>query len=492
VVLYSIPQDRTSSRTSFDSDFLSAEMIPLSRMKRIVAALVLGFSAILIFLAIDGLTMPMQLTLAVFVATITAWSVLDLPDTPVALAGAVALTLFNAIEEDALYRSLGNDIVWLMLSAFVVAGVLKHCGLIELFVARLMPRVNSVQGIFWVLTLLIFATAFVIPSTSARAAILMPIFAGLCTKIGNSAVTKALGLLFPSIILLSAGASLMGAGAHLVAVDFIARGNGPVPDFLDWLVLAGPFSLLCCLTACAVLLHFFLSAEERKLPLGAVQSTASKAPLSKQQGIVLSIVVIMVLLFGTTSFHGVGMPLIGIAAALILSIERLSGLSLKAALKSVEWNLLLFLAATLVIGEALIETGTAELLADRMVGLVGDGFGEQPALVIGFAILVATLSHLVVTSRTARAAVLIPAVALPLAALGVNPANLILAVTLASGFCQTLMVSAKPVALFGNMSPPAFNQADLLRLALLLLGPFVILLLGFSTLVWPLQGLPFR
>ncbi|WP_260683719.1 hypothetical protein [Rhizobium laguerreae] len=61
---------------------------------------------------------------------------------------------------------------------------------------------------------------------------------------------------------------------------------------------------------------------------------------------------------------------------------------------------------------------------------------------------------------------------------------------MASGFCQTLMVSAKPVALFGAMDPPPFGQADLFRLAGWLIVPFVVLLVIFATLVWPLQDLP--
>lgn len=46
--------------------------MPPARVKQIVAAIVLAFSAMPIFLAIDGLTLNMRLTLAVFVATITA------------------------------------------------------------------------------------------------------------------------------------------------------------------------------------------------------------------------------------------------------------------------------------------------------------------------------------------------------------------------------------------------------------------------------------
>lgn len=466
--------------------------MPLARVKQIVAAIVLVFSAMLIFLAIDGLTLNMRLTLAVFVATITAWTILDLPDTPVALAGAALLPVAGAIDEDVLYRSLGNDIVWLMLAAFVVAGVLRQVGVIEQIIRRLLARLATVQGLFWALTLLIFATAFIIPSTSARAAMLAPVYLGLAAAIGNARVNRALALLFPSVILLSAGASLIGAGAHLVAAGMMERLRGQSPDFLSWIALAGPFSLLCSLFACAVLLRFFLTREERAMTIAERSADEAPTPLTRQQWSVLAITGAMIVLFAAQPLHGIGMPLIGIAAALLLANERVSGLPLKAALKGVEWNLLLFLAGTLVIGEALLQTGTAEVLAERVVGLAGVGIAAWPALVIGFAAIVATLSHLVITSRTARATVLIPALALPLAALGVDPLNLVMVVTLASGFCQTLMVSAKPVALFGAMDPPPFGQADLFRLAGLLVVPFVALLIIFATIVWPLQGMPLR
>ncbi|MGQ3279981.1 MAG: SLC13 family permease, partial [Shinella sp.] len=80
-----------------------------------------------------------------------------------------------------------------------------------------------------------------------------------------------MALLFPSIILLSAGASLIGAGAHLVAADMMERVRGEGPGFLAWIALAGPFSLLCCLFACGVLLHAFLTREERTLVLAQRQ-----------------------------------------------------------------------------------------------------------------------------------------------------------------------------------------------------------------------------
>ncbi|WP_312895591.1 SLC13 family permease [Rhizobium laguerreae] len=490
MALYAIaPLDPYANRRG-EPSMATERTVPLARVKQIVAAIVLAFSAMLIFLAIDDLTLKMRLTLAVFVASITAWTILDLPDTPVALAAAALLPVAGAIDEDVLYRSLGNDIVWLMLAAFIVAGVLRQVGVIEQVIRRLLARFATVRGLFWALTFLIFATAFIIPSTSARAAMLAPVYLGLATAIGNTRVNRALALLFPSVILLSAGASLIGAGAHLVAAGMMERLQEQGPDFLGWIALAAPFSLLCSLLACAVLLRLFLTGEERAIVIAERNADEAPTPLTRQQWTVLAVTGAMILLFAAQPMHGIGMPLIGIAAALLLANQKVSGLPLKAALKSVEWNLLLFLAGTLVIGEALLETGTAKVLAERMVDLAGNSIAASPALLVFFAAVVATLSHLVITSRTARATILIPALALPVAALGVDPLNLVMVVTLASGFCQTLMVSAKPVALFGAMDPPPFGQADLFRLAGWLIVPFVVLLAVFATLVWPLQGLP--
>lgn len=316
----------------------------------------------------------------------------------------------------------------------------------------------------------------------------MPVYLGLSSAIGSARVSRALGLLFPTVILLSAGASLIGAGAHLVAAGFLSRLTGGQPDFIGWLVLAGPFSLVTCLIACAILLHVFLTREERDMAPGRSVSPKHPEALSREQTAVAAVIGGTVLMFSTQSLHGIGMALVGVVAALVLCMPNVSGMTLKVALKTVEWNLLLFMAGTLVIGEALIETGTAQILADRLVSVFRQSMITAPIFIISFAVIIATFSHLVITSRTARATVLIPAFALPLSALGVDPAVLVMVVTLASGFCQMTMVSAKPVVLFGGLEPAAFIRADLRKLGYILVPPFTLLLILVATVLWPLQG----
>ena len=76
---------------------------------------------------------------------------------------------------------------------------------------------------------------------------------------------------------------------------------------------------------------------------------------------------------------------------------------------------------------------------------------------------------------------------------------LVFVCVLGSGYCQTLAVSAKPVALYARAElPPGLSLAQspidtaLWRLSLALLPVMVLLLLVFAWVVWPAQGLPLR
>ena len=93
------------------------------------------------------------------------------------------------------------------------------------------------------------------------------------------------------------------------------------------------------------------------------------------------------------------------------------------------------------------------------------------------------------TSRTARATVLIPTVALPFAAAGNDASLLVFLVTLGSGFCQTLPVSAKPVAMFMQGERQHVAPRDLLLLSAALLPGLWLLLSLCAIVLWPLQGL---
>jgi len=334
---------------------------------------------------------------------------------------------------------------------------------------------------------MITLTAFVVPSTSGRAALLLPVYLALAGTISDRRINRALALLFPTVILLSACASLMGAGAHLVAVDFMARlGAAPI-GFLQWMLLGAPFAVVSVFVATWLILRLFLTAEERSRMLSLPRP--DKVPMKPEQCYVATVVGVTIALWIAQPWHGLSLSVVALIGALAACVSVLSGVTMKHAVKNTEWNLLLFLAATLMLGETLIDTGAAAYIADLALSAAKDSVVFTPPAIAAFVAGLSLLAHLVITSRTARVMVLVPSLAVPLSAFGVNPAALIFLVTIASGFCQTLAVSAKPVALYRALEQPTYDDRDLLRLSLWLMPFIAALLMLFSLWIWPLSGL---
>lgn len=438
-------------------------------------------------LGLDEASFAARAALLVFAAALLGWSVLRLDDLPLALAACLALVAAGAVPAGALYASLGSELVWLLLGAFVLAAVLQASGLAERVALRAVGGAASVSALFHRLNWVIGCTAFVIPSTSARAALLLPVFLVLARALHTPRLVRALALLFPTSILLTAGASLLGAGAHLVAVEFIAHETGQRIGFVRWAALAWPLAMLASTTATGVILRLFLDPSERRQALAL--PPASAAPWTRAQRGTAAVALATVALWCVGPWWGLDATLVALAAALLATWPALTGVRLAQALKSIEWGLLLFLAATTLMGQALLDTGAAALLTGLLLQSLPLAAMPAWALLLLAAVMAVGL-HLVVASRTARAVLLLPTVALPFAAAGADLALLAFVCVQGTGFCQSFVVSAKPVAVFARAGDAApFSAADLLRLAAVL-GPLMVVWLALCALVvWPAMGL---
>lgn len=401
-----------------------------------------------------------------------------------------ALVALGASPVAALLAPLGSELLWLLLATFVLAAVLQGSGLAERLALRVVAGAGSMAALCWRLTFFIAATAFVIPSTSARAALLMPVFVALARVLAAPRPVRALALLFPTVILLSAGASLTGAGAHLIATEVMVRLGGAPIGFGRWAVLAAPFALAACAVATWLVLHLFMHADERRAKPAC--SPPSCLPLTRAQRAVGAVAALTVAGWLAAPAFGVPLLAVAIGGALLATRPGLTGTSLPQALRQVDWRLLGLLAAIMLMAQALLAGGAVQAwLAGAAGALQTAGIGPRGALLI--AAVVAVLSHLVIVSRTARAMVLMPAVALPLSATGTDAALLLFVCVQGSGFCQSFALSAKPVAIFARATGPsgqgAFGSGDLLRLAVPLALAVTGLLALFALVVWPLQGL---
>ncbi|GGM57548.1 transporter [Longimycelium tulufanense] len=464
------------------------------RIVRSVAVAVFLLLAVLLAAHSPGLSPAGYRTLLVFAAAVGAWTLTRLDDTFIALAAAVALVLAGALTPDRLFAALGEQTIWLLVAAFVLAAGVTATGLPARVAVRLVVRARTTRQLAHLVTAGLVASALVIPATSGRAALALPVFLALAKVLRERrAIVHALAVLFPTVILLSAIATLIGAGAHLITTQVLIATTGEGISFGRWLLLGLPFALVSSHLAAEVVLGLFTSKDDRRLRFHvepteiAEQAGIPRGPLQQPERRVCWLLAAVVLLWCTESLHGLPPALVALAGALVVASPRVGTVNLGKALAGVPWSLLLFMASTAALASALTSSGAAGWLADRMLA---PATGTK-TLVLAGVVLVSAAAHLVIQSRSARSPVLVPLV-IPLAVgAGLNPVALAFASTAAAGFCHTLPASAKPVAMFARLEDaPTYGRADLLRLSAVL-GPLVALLvLLFAVTVWPLLGLP--
>lgn len=449
--------------------------------------LVLGVGAVAsasVWLNATALEKDAKIVLIIMIFAVIGWVATRLPDSLVALIAALALVVSGAQPEEALTNTLGEQIVWLLLAAFVIAAVIKEAGLAERLVAPLTRSAPCVLPFFLMTGAAISLTAFLLPSTSGRAALLLPVYLALLAALPDPRLAKPLALLFPTAILLSAGGSLIGAGAHVVAVEAIDATGGPSIGYLDWLLIGAPLAFSSVLAATLLIFALFVPKDLRAARLVSV---AADGRLSTVQTRILSVLIGLVSLWVAKPLHGLDETIVALGGAVLLLLPPFSARKPKDVFRSVDVELVLYMAATLMLSVAVIDTGVDRWLAEGALGLLPADLASNTATVVLFLSIVAVASHLAITSRSARAAILIPALALPMAGLGHDATLAILIAVMGTGFCQSMMASAKPVAIFGMHEQAGFTQGDLFRLAVPLAPIKIALLVGFALWVWPAQ-----
>lgn len=442
-----------------------------------------------VYWAPDDLSVHGRIALAAFGLSVIGWTLTKLNDTFVALLAALGLVLTHTIAADEFFASIGNSVVWLMIGAFIVARALNQSGLSARFTYSMTRGARSVGQLFYLLTAVLLVTALVIPSTSGRAALLVPVHQAIATTLQNPRINRALALALPVNILLTAIGSLVGAGAHLVINDTLAQMTGSRFSFGEWVLMGMPFAIVSAFASTWVILHLFLNRQERSLRLDTFLRSQMPKPgaWTQQERYIALVTLTLVGLWASEAWHGIDNALIAVLGALAVTVPNFGALKFKEAAKGVEWEMILFVAASLALSEALVRSGAGRWLVDLLMVRSGlSALESQIAILVGVTMITLT-SHVYITSRSARGAVIAPLVILLALSMEIDPRILAWVTAAGVGYCITLVVSAKPLAMFQQMggAQPAYSASDLARLSGVLAPLHVGLILLFAFFYWP-------
>ena len=167
-------------------------------------------------------------------------------------------------------------------------------------------------------------------------------------------------------------------------------------------------------------------------------------------------------------------------AAGVLAVMALRVMALRHIFESVDWPVVVLLAALIPVAGAMESTGTAELIAESLVGTFATG---NPVFALGL-ILVITILLSSIINNAATAAVMCPIAISTAALFGVNPDSFLMAVAIGAS-CAFLT----PIAHQNNtliLGPGGFRFGDYWRLGLPLEILVVVLAVPALLVFWPL------
>jgi len=130
----------------------------------------------------EGLTATGRASLAVFLAAFVMWVTEPFPSYVVAFISIIALILSGAWDQASVLGVFGYDVIWLMLSAFILTSAMEGTNLGKRLALSLVTRFGRTsKGALLAMIIANFFLAFLVPSTTARAALMLPIALSLTT-----------------------------------------------------------------------------------------------------------------------------------------------------------------------------------------------------------------------------------------------------------------------------------------------------------------------
>ncbi|WP_311734585.1 SLC13 family permease [Clostridium chauvoei] len=405
----------------------------------------------------QGLAYNAKMSMGIFAFALILWVTNGIPNYVTSLLVLVLLPVTGAWTEREVLGVFGYDVIWLMIAAFVIASGMEKSGLARRLSLFLITKLGkSTNSVLIVLMITNFLISFVVPSTTARAAMLLPIVMMIAEVFeinhGNKSdrnFAKLLALQGIQANNLSTAAIVTATSSQILAVSFIKHLTGKNVSWMDWFIAAAPITII-------TLIASFLIG---KVMFKTDNKSASKekiAALEKQYkdlGKMNAIEIKALIMFGITILlwcmdsaqlkvfgFQLSLVMVSILSAIMFFLPHIGILEWKEA--KISWNLLVFSCGAYAGGLALDSSGVASWALNKMFSSLGVeklSFFTLYAIVI----FIASFSHIVFTSKTVRTIILIPAIIAIAKTAGVNPVALALPASIMIADCITLPPHSK-------------------------------------------------
>lgn len=417
--------------------------------------------AIIVFLVLilmpgpEGLEPAAQKSLAVFMGALILWITTPIPIFLTSMVAILLLPIVGAVDnQKEVFGTLGYDVIWLMVSAFILTSAMIKSNLGRRFSLWMVTKFGKTPKMTLVILIVInFILAFFVPSTTARATLMMPICMILLEVYkaipGKSNLGRVMMLQGLQADALATSGVMTATAGNIIAVGFINEQAGGSIGYMNWLLASMPAAIITMFLTFLIGLKLFSfkgeeGNEDAKTALKEELKKLGSFSLDEKKASV--IFMITVLLWATGDYHQawfgfeISTAQAALLAGLLCLLPRVGLLTWKDA--NIKWDLMIFAAGAYAVGNALDKSGGAVWIIEKVIHGLGI---EQMShgMVAVVVIFISMFSHLIFTSKTVRVTILIPAFIALAKSLGMDPVPLALAAAMTTTFTITLPPHSK-------------------------------------------------
>lgn len=432
----------------------------------------------------QGLSLQGYEALILFGAAIFLWVSGLLPLAATSLMAMAMIPLLGIMDAKKTYAMFGNEAVFFILGAFILAAAMTGTGLSARLARALLSRFGKTPKRLALTVFLLSASFSFFMSEHAVAAMMFPIVVEICASLGLSGGRRNYGkLLFMSIgwgCVIGGIATFLGGARAPLAVGMLKENTGLDFSFFEWTMAA--IMIVIPLLAIGYFLLIWLfpqnieSVDEGLKYLNRKRLEAGRMDYNEM--LVAAIMVVTVLAW---IFLGrrLGLANIAILAAVALFACRV--VSWQTIEEYVNWGVILMYGGAIALASALEKTGAAQWLAGK--GLAG--LNDSPFLVI----TVISLISLLLTECISNAAVI--AILLPIGlslakTMGMDPRVMTLAIALPAGLAYCLPMGTPANAIV--YSSGYLKSREMIVPGMIIMIISWLLFLASARFIWPLIG----
>ena len=378
-----------------------------------------------------------------------------------AMAACTALGILGVLPSKQVYAGLSNSTVVLFGGMFVIGAAMFKTGLAEAVGLWVVNKAGTGEVKLMGAVMLVTIILSSVSSNTGTVACLMPVIIGIA-QAANIPASKEL---MPLAVAANVGGTItmIGTPPNVIVTGALSAAGLPSFGFFEFALIGVPLSI--------VVLIYMLTIGRKTIPIknaGAMDDEAVKAakeeagasddnaPKSKTKMWISGLILIGVVVAMALNLKTVPLQTAAVTGAILCVITGC--LKEKEAYAGIDWVTIFLFAGMLSVATAMDKTGAGKLIADTVVGMMG----ENPNPIVLCAVLYLISNVLTqFMSNTASAALLAPIGISIAQSIGADPKPVLMSIGIAASMAFATPMATPPNTLV--LGPGGFSFNDYVK-----------------------------